>query len=130
MDYASIKLVHQSAVILSATGFAVRGVASLRGAQWTRSRLAKTVPHVVDTVLLVSALALATLLHLNPVHAPWLMAKIAGLLCYIGLGMVALRPRYSVRTRSVAWVLALLVLAWIASVAVFKTPFGFFITMV
>jgi uncharacterized membrane protein SirB2 len=125
MDYATIKLLHQSSVALSGLGFAVRGIASLRGAQWTQSRLAKSLPHVVDSVLLLSAVTLAAMLHLNPAHAPWLMAKLLGLLLYIGLGMVALRARFGWKTRATAWVLALVVLAWIATVAVLKNPWGF-----
>ena len=116
MDYATIKLLHQSSVALSGLGFAVRGIASLRGAQWTQSRLAKS---------LLSAVTLAAMLHLNPAHAPWLMAKLLGLLLYIGLGIVALRPRFGWKTRATAWVLALVVLAWIATVAVLKNPWGF-----
>lgn len=125
MDYATIILLHQSSVALSGLGFAVRGIASLRGAQWTQSRLAKSLPHVVDSVLLLSAVTLAAMLHLNPAHAPWLMAKLLGLLLYIGLGIVALRPRFGWKTRATAWVLALVVLAWIATVAVLKNPWGF-----
>ena len=125
MNYATIKLLHQSAVALSSLGFAVRGIASLCGAQWTRSRLAKSMPHVVDTVLLLTALSLAAMLQLNPAHTPWLMAKILGLLLYIGLGMVTMRPGFGMKTRITAWVLALAVLTWIASVAMLKTPWGF-----
>jgi len=126
MDYATIKLLHQSAVVLSGMGFAARGFAALRGAQWTRGRLAKTLPHVVDTVLLLSAVTLAVKLSLNPLQSPWLLAKILALMLYIALGMVALRTRFGQKTRAIAWVLALAVFAWIASAAVLKSPIGFF----
>jgi uncharacterized membrane protein SirB2 len=126
IDYAVIKLLHQSAVSLSVLGFLVRGIASLRGAQWTQGRLAKTLPHMVDTVLLLSAVTLTAMLHLNPATAPWLLAKILGLLLYIGLGMVTLRPRFGLKIRSIAFVLALVVLTWIASVAVLKNPCGMY----
>lgn len=124
MDFAHIKLLHQSAVGLSGLGFAVRGIASLRDAQWTRGRLAKRLPHVVDTILLLSALTMAVMLQLNPAHVPWLLAKLIGLMVYIGLGMVALRPRFGWWTRAISWVLALVVLTWIVSVAVLKSPWG------
>ncbi|WP_342616197.1 SirB2 family protein [Rhodoferax sp. GW822-FHT02A01] len=127
MDYIVIKLLHQSAVILSGLGFAVRGMASLRGAQWTQGRLAKTLPHIVDTILLLSALTLAGMLRLNPAHTPWLLAKILGLLLYIGLGVVALRVKLAWKIRATAWVLALAVLFWIASVAILKNPWGFLV---
>jgi uncharacterized membrane protein SirB2 len=125
IDYTTIKLLHQLAVALSGLGFFVRGIASLRGAQWTQSRIAKTLPHVVDTVLLLSAVTMAAMMRINPAHAPWLLAKILGLLLYIGLGMVAMRPRFGRNTRATAWVLALVVLAWIVSIAVLKDPYGF-----
>ena len=124
MDYAVVKLVHQGAVALSVTGFFVRGAASLVGARWVGSRAAKTLPHLVDSVLLLSALTLAWMLRLTPAQAPWLLAKIAGLVLYIGLGVVALRPGCPKAVRACAWVAALAVVAWIVSVAITKNPLG------
>ena len=125
MDYAAVKLVHQTAVALSIAGFFVRGAASLAGAQWVSSRAAKTVPHVVDSVLLLSALVLAWMLRLTPGQAPWLEAKIVGLVLYVALGVVALRPGRPRSVRAAAWVAALLVVGWIVSVALTKSPLGF-----
>ena len=76
MDYALVKAVHVGAVALSLGGFFTRGLAALRGASWVRSRPARTLPHIVDTVLLLSALAMAWMLRLTPANAPWLAAKI------------------------------------------------------
>ena len=125
LDYAALKLVHQSAVALSVTGFFVRGLASFSGAGWVRSRAARTLPHAVDTVLLLSALAMAWTLRLTPGNAPWLLAKIVGLVLYVGLGVVALRPGRSLAVRAAAWTAALATVGWIASVAVTKNPRGF-----
>jgi uncharacterized membrane protein SirB2 len=125
LDYAALKLVHQSAVVLSVTGFFVRGLASFSGAGWVRSRAARTLPHAVDTVLLLSALAMAWMLRLTPGNAPWLLAKIVGLVLYVGLGVVALRPGRSLAVRAAAWTAALATVGWIASVAVTKNPRGF-----
>jgi uncharacterized membrane protein SirB2 len=126
LDYATLKLVHQSAVALSVTGFVVRGAAGFVGADWVTGRAARTVPHVVDTVLLLSALALAWMLRLTPGNAPWLLAKVIGLVAYVALGVLALRPGRSLQVRVAAWVAALAVVGWIVSVAVTKTPMGFF----
>jgi len=125
MDYITLRTIHESAVALSITGFFLRGAAGLAGAAWVRGRAAKTVPHVVDTVLLASAIALAWMLGITPFAAPWLMAKVIGLLAYIGLGVVALRPSNSRRVRAVAWVAALATAGWIVSVAITKNPAGF-----
>ena len=125
MDYLVVKMIHQSAVALSLAGFFARGLGALREAAWVRGRLAKTVPHVVDSVLLLSALTLAWLLRLTPAAAPWLLAKIVGLLLYIALGMMALKPGRSLRVRAIAWVAALATFGWIVSVAITKNPLGF-----
>ena len=124
MDYFALKLIHQIAVTLSITGFVARGAASLAGAAWVRGRLARTLPHVIDTVLLGSAVALAWLLQLNPLSTPWLGAKIVGLLAYIGLGMVALKPGRAMALRAGAFVAALATFSWIVSVALSKNPAG------
>ena len=124
MNYSTIKLVHQFAVALSLAGFFVRGLASLQGATWVRGGLARTLPHVVDTVLLGSALTMAWMLRLTPDSAPWLVAKIVGLVLYIALGMAALRPGLSGSTRAISWVLALVTFGWIVSVAISKNPLG------
>ena len=64
--------------------------AALAGAAWVRGRVARTLPHAVDTVLLASAIGLAWLLQLNPLTTPWLAAKIAGKLD-LSLGEVTLK---------------------------------------
>jgi uncharacterized membrane protein SirB2 len=124
MDYALLKLLHQTTVVLSFSGFVLRGLAALAGAAWVRGRLARTLPHAVDTLLLLSALAMAWMLRLTPGNAPWLVAKIGGLLLYIALGMLALRPGRALALRATAWAAALLVFGWIVSVAVTKDPLG------
>ena len=126
MNYILLKTVHQAAVALSITGFIARGLASLGGAAWVRGRAARTLPHVVDTVLLLSAIALAWTASLNPLHAPWLMAKIVALVAYVALGAVALRPAVPWRLRCVAFGAALATFGYIGSVAMTKKPSGFF----
>ena len=125
MDYATLKTIHQSAVVLSITGFCIRGVGVYLAAPWVRQRLAKTLPHVVDTVLLLSAILLVWQLGVNPLQVPWLLAKLVGLLAYIGLGMVALRATTPPPQRALAGLLALVTFFYIASVAISKSPQGF-----
>ncbi len=126
MDYPTIKLVHQTAVALSLSGFLARGVASLAGAAWVQHRPARTLPQFVDTVLLASALTLAWTARLNPVATPWLLAKLFGLVLYVALGVVALKPQYSRGIRTTAFVGALAAATWIVSVAIAKNPWGVF----
>jgi uncharacterized membrane protein SirB2 len=133
MNYAMLKMIHISAVAVSFCGFAVRGVGALCGASWVRHRAARMLPHVVDTVLLLSALGMLWLVRLAPWALPWLRAKIAGLVVYIALGMLALHPRLAGSgpaahvVRLAAWIAALLVFGFIVSVALTKDPRGIFV---
>jgi len=124
MNYSFVKLIHETTVALSFSGFFARGCGMLAGAAWIRARPARTLPHIVDTVLLLSALALAFELRINPLSEAWLGAKIVGLIAYVVLGVVALRPGRSKIVRGSAWVAALLVFGYIVSVAVTKDPRG------
>jgi len=126
MDYFVVKTVHQGAVLLSISGFFARGLGSLLGAAWVQGRLAKSLPHGIDTVLLLSALWLAWMLRLTPDEAPWLLAKIIGLLVYIALGMLALKPGRPWGLRAAAWLAALATVGWMVSVAATKKTQGFF----
>jgi len=124
LDHTLLKTIHVTAVAISGTGFFARGLGGLVGATWVRGRAARIVPHVVDSVLLLSALALAWSLRVTPANASWLTAKIIGLLLYIGLGVLALRPGRPVPVRAAFWVAALATFGWIVSVAVKKNPLG------
>jgi uncharacterized membrane protein SirB2 len=130
MDYATLKLIHISAVALSFLGFVARGGGVLCGAGWVRQRIIRVLPHVIDTVLLVSALGMLWILRLSPWATPWLRAKVIGLILYIALGVIALRRLPSGRAarpramQLIAWVSALVVFGYIVSVALTKSPRG------
>ena len=124
MNYLAIRMIHETAVGLSVTGFFIRGLGRLVGAEPLGGRLVKSLPHAIDTVLLLSALTLAWMLGVTPLSAPWLMAKVCGLVVYIGLGVVAMRAGVSTGVRLAAWIGALVTVGWIISVAITKSPFG------
>lgn len=122
--YLLLKHFHIGCVLLSAGGFALRGVWSLGGSPLLRARLTRVLPHIVDTALLASAIALAVMAGQYPFVNAWLSAKVGGLIAYIALGSVALKPARPLPARAAAFVAALLVLAWIVSVALTKNPLG------
>jgi uncharacterized membrane protein SirB2 len=130
MNYATLKWVHVSAVALSLGGFTARGLGALRQAAWIRDARIRMAVHLVDTVLLASAIGMLWIIHVTPLALPWLRAKIVGLALYIALGSMALgRDRFlcgrkAGRFRFVCWVAALVVFAYIVSVAVTKSPLG------
>jgi uncharacterized membrane protein SirB2 len=111
--------------VISASLFVARGAAETAGADWRKWRVLRVAPHFVDTVLLASAVTMVWLLGLSPIAQPWLAAKLVGLVCYIGLGMVALRFGGTTKLRRLAFAGALVALAYIVSVAVSRDPRGF-----
>ncbi len=123
--YLFAKGLHVACVALSLTGFAARGGLMLSGSPLLQARFVRIAPHVVDTVLLASALWLCWLLGQYPFVQPWLTAKVVGLLFYIGLGAVALRRARSRPVRLAAFVGALAAAAYIVSVAMSRDPLGF-----
>ncbi len=122
MDYASLKIVHVSCVAASYALFVVRGIWMMRESSHLQHRWVRIVPHLVDTLLLASAVALAVMSHQYPLANGWLTAKVAGLLIYIGLGTVALKRGRTRRVRVTAWFAAQAVLFYIVAVAITRQP--------
>lgn len=56
MNYLLIKHLHMTAAGLSILFFVVRAFWSVQGSTLLQNRLVKTLPHVIDTVLLLAAL--------------------------------------------------------------------------
>jgi len=120
------KHLHLTCVALSFLSFAIRGVWMMLDSPLLQAKLTKILPHVIDTLLLVSAIGLAVQLGLNPTAHPWLLAKIGVLVLYIGIGTVALKPGRPKQVRVIAWSLALLCFFFIVSAALTKSAAGFF----
>ncbi len=121
-DYLAIKHVHTGAAAVSLSLFVLRGAwrwsaPERLGALWVR-----VVPHVVDTVLLASAVWLAW--QIGRGAAPWITAKVVALLLYIVLGSIALKRGRTPAIRATAFCAALATFGYIVSVALTKSPWG------
>ena len=102
--------------------FVTRGVWMLRESALLQQRWVRIAPHVVDTVLLVSAVALAALSRQYPFVNGWLTAKVIGLVVYIGLGTIALKRGRTRGVRIAAWIAAQAVFFYIVAVAITRQP--------
>ncbi|ALQ51595.1 SirB2 family protein [Nitrosomonas ureae] len=122
MDYALLKMIHVGSVILSFSLFFFRGIWLIQDSQNLHQRWVKILPHINDTVLLISAILLAIAIQQNPQEHAWLAAKVSGLLVYIGLGMVAMRFGKTRKVRITSWIAALCVFVYIVLVALTKNP--------
>jgi uncharacterized membrane protein SirB2 len=126
MSYLALKHLHVTCVVLSGLGFCLRGGWMLAGSALGQHRLTRVLPHVVDTLLLGSALAMAWMSGQYPFLNGWLTAKLCGLLAYILLGMVALKRGRTKAVRGSCFGLALLTYAYIVGVALTRNPAIFF----
>ncbi|MBZ0073138.1 MAG: SirB2 family protein [Thiohalobacteraceae bacterium] len=123
--YGLIKAVHVGSMLMSISLFFVRGLWMMRAPARLAQRWVRVLPHIIDTVLLASALTLVFLSRQYPFVEPWLTAKVVALLAYILIGMFALRRGPNRATRITAWFAALLVFAYIVGVALTRNPWVF-----
>ncbi len=115
--YSALKHLHVAAVALSGALFFLRGLWMLLDLPRLQRRWVRVVPHVIDSALLVSAIALAVIIQQYPFVHAWLTAKVVALLLYIGMGMIAIRHGRQKPLRVAAWLIALLLFAYIVAVA-------------
>ena len=121
-----IKYLHVCCALLSVSGFVLRVFLSLGASPLMQSRWLRTGPHLIDTILLFSGVYLALQWPAEAL-APWLPYKIAALLLYIVLGMVAFRFGKTLVQRVFASLAAMCVVAYLIGVALKKTAWSWFV---
>ena len=124
--YLLIKHFHITCVVLSGAGFLLRGWWSVSGSPLLAARLTKRLPHVIDSCLLASAIALAWMAGQYPLVHGWLTAKVLLLVVYIVLGVFALRRGRTPASRAGFFIAALAVYLFIVSIALAHDPRGIF----
>lgn len=122
LDYPTLKAIHVACAALSAGGYVVRGLWMLRDSPRLHARWVRVLPHVVDTLLLASAIGLVVVLHQYPWNQAWLGAKVLALLAYIAVGAIGLRYGPTKRVRATAWIGALAIFSYIVGVALTRSP--------
>jgi uncharacterized membrane protein SirB2 len=124
MIYLTLKYLHVACVVVSGGGFFLRGIWMLSASPRLAQRWVRVAPHVVDTALLASAVAMAVISAQYPFAQSWLTAKLIGLLAYIGCGTMALKRGKSKAARAIFFGLALLAYGYIVSVALTRSSLG------
>ncbi|GAC13541.1 invasion gene expression up-regulator, SirB [Aliiglaciecola lipolytica E3] len=80
----------------------------------------KIVPHIVDTILLASAIALCFIIPFNPLQHPWLWQKIILVIAYIGTGVYVFKFANTRIKQWIAFIVAILCLGLIAHLVMSK----------
>jgi uncharacterized membrane protein SirB2 len=126
--YLLLRHAHIGCAVLSIALFVVRGGLMLAESPWQRNAVLRYLPHVVDSMLLTTALMLTTVIHQYPFSTGWVTMKVVLLVVYIVLGSIALKRGRTKRIRTAALVAALLTIGFLVSVARAHHPLGLFAT--
>ncbi|WP_413477534.1 SirB2 family protein [Vibrio hibernica] len=124
MLYMSLKHIHLLSIALSVFLLTLRYILMMMDSSVLHKKWLKIMPHIVDTVLLASGIALIFITGFIPFTpaAPWLTEKITCVLVYIALGFIALKLGKTKLIRSIAFFGALGWLYWAAHLAITKVP--------
>ncbi|UAA40188.1 SirB2 family protein [Paraneptunicella aestuarii] len=123
--YFFVKHLHMSAVAISLSLFILRFYWLNRDPEKLQRKWVKVAPHIVDTILLLSALTLCFIIQQYPFVDAWLTEKVIGLVFYILMGLYALKLGRNMLMRWLGFLGAIAWLVFIAKVAVLKHPILF-----
>ncbi|MFY8272782.1 SirB2 family protein [Pseudoalteromonas sp. SSDWG2] len=91
MDYMALKHTHVLFVVLSVVLFYTRAFSRLGSGKIAANKGVFIISHIVDTLLLVSAVGLLVMASMNPLTVPWLWQKIILVVGYIVVGFKLLK---------------------------------------
>lgn len=124
--YLLLRHAHIACAILTIALFVLRGSLMLAESAWRQNVVLRYLPHVIDTVLLTTALMLTTVIHQYPFTTGWVTMKVVLLVVYIVLGSIALKRGRTKRIRMAALAAALLTIGFLVTVARTHHPLGVF----
>ncbi|EQD52930.1 up-regulator, SirB [mine drainage metagenome] len=116
---------HVFMATLSVSLLIYRGMRRLARNPVPDTRWLRITPHIVDTLLLVTGIALAWALGLDPLTVTWLGVKLLLIVAYIAVGLLAFRVSGPRAIRLGVFILALLIFADIVAIAITRSPWGF-----
>ncbi len=119
--YLSLKYSHLFFIVISIVLFEIRFLLVVLNKPI--HRVLKIVPHINDTLLLITGVSLAVIAGIKPWEQPWLGYKLIALVFYIVFGAIALKSKGA--KRMIAFVLATLSILFMIFTAINKNPLFF-----
>jgi len=116
---------HMLMALLTIALFLGQGVLALTAPRMLRTKPLLIGTHVIYTLLLLSAIALLVAYGWNPLDFGWILMKIALLIGFIVLGVLAFRPNLGKPVRVTAWFAGVGALLWAYSSALTKSVVPF-----
>ncbi|WP_298439937.1 SirB2 family protein [uncultured Ferrimonas sp.] len=125
MPYEALKHIHFTVIGASVALFVLRFIWVMKGSAMMEQKWVKFVPHIVDTVLILSGVALMMNTGFSPSNSPWLFEKMVALVAYIVLGVFTLKLERGKLFRTFAFLGAMGWLFYMAKLAQTKMPILF-----
>lgn len=123
MSYLALKHIHMTLAIVSIFGFALRSFWLFKGSALLAKKPVKILPHIVDTFLLGTGIALMITSNQHPTMINWLMLKIFLIITYIVFGMIMFKAQAKSK-QALFFVLAMASIIGVLYLARFKSlPF-------
>ena len=116
---------HLTTIVLTISGFCLRAYWMLTGSPMLRRLPTRVLPHVNDTALFASGAWMAVATGQYPFAQSWLTAKLLGLVAYIVTGALALNYAPTRRQKKIYLGLAIVCFAYVAAVALTRSPLPF-----
>ncbi|MEP1445078.1 MAG: SirB2 family protein [Paraglaciecola sp.] len=123
--YEIVKHTHLTAIALSVLLLLLRFALNAVQSPMAQKKWLKIVPHIVDTILLITIVTLCILLKQYPFADAWVTEKLLALVMYIFMVTLALKLGRNGFMRGVGLVGALCWIAYAGMVAVSKQPILF-----
>lgn len=124
--YLTVKTIHMTCALISFTGFLFRAYLMLIESKWLNHKAVLVLPHVIDTVFLLSGATMAFMVNFGFFTQLWLTTKVSLLMFYLLFVGIALNRGRTRQIRIGSFFLAILTFVYIVGVAVHKTPAGWF----
>jgi len=122
----TLKAIHIFCAYTTGIGFLLRGVLILCQSQLRQHRIAKKLPHIIDSGLFISGMFMAFYWAISPMEQAWLLAKLIALPLYILFGLIMIRWGSTNRRQWIGLIGGLLVYSYIVGAAHSKSALSLF----
>ena len=127
MSYLLFKYIHIVCAAASFALFFIRGIWAVRAYPSVQEPWARALPHVIDGLLVFSAVAMFYMSFPTAWGGDWMIVKLVLICVYVVLATYVLRFAKGKIVRISAWVAALLLFLYVTSIAVLHNPAGIFL---
>lgn len=124
--YLTIKTIHMTCALISFTGFLFRAYLMLIESRLLQHKAVLVLPHLVDTLFLLSGATMAFMVNFGLFTQLWLTTKITLLMFYLLFVGIALNRGKTRSIRITSFFLAIFTFIYIIGIAVRKSPASWF----